>query len=94
MRIDTSGELTGVGIQIIKDEETDQLKIVSSIEGTPASSAGLQSNDIIISIDDISTTDMDIDEAVSLIRGQTGTNVELGILRDGNIFYRSIVEKE
>ena len=93
MRIDTSGELTGVGIQIIKDEETDQLVIVSSIEGTPASSAGLKSNDIIISIDDISTTDMDIDEAVSLIRGQTGTNVELGILRDGDIFYRSIMRE-
>ena len=93
MRIDTSGELTGIGIQIIKDTETDQLKIVSPIEGTPASLAGLQSNDIIISIDDISTTGMNIDEAVGLIRGVSGTEVELGIMRDGNIFYRSLVRE-
>ena len=93
MRIDTSGELTGIGIQIIKDTETDQLKIVSPIEGTPASLAGLQSNDIIISIDDISTTGMSIDEAVGLIRGVSGTEVELGIMRDGNIFYRSLVRE-
>ena len=93
MRIDTSGELTGIGIQIIKDTETNQLKIVSPIEGTPASLAGLQSNDIIISIDDISTTGMNIDEAVGLIRGVSGTEVELGIMRDGNIFYRSLVRE-
>ena len=36
MRIDTSGELTGVGIQIVKDKETDSLIIISPIEGTPA----------------------------------------------------------
>ena len=36
MRIDTSGELTGVGIQIFKDKESDDLIIISPIEGTPA----------------------------------------------------------
>jgi len=93
MRIDTSGELTGIGIQISKDDETNNLIIVSPMEGTPAYAAGLKSEDIIVSIDDISTFGMDIDEAVSLIRGQTGTEVELGILRDGDVFYKTIVRE-
>ena len=42
MRIDTSGELTGVGIQIVKDKESDDLIIISPIEGTPAFDAGIK----------------------------------------------------
>ena len=49
MRIDTSGELTGVGIQIVKDKESDDLIIISPIEGTPAFDAGIKSRDKIIS---------------------------------------------
>ncbi len=60
MRIDTSGELTGVGIQIVKDKESDNLIIVSPIEGTPAYEAGIKARDQILSIDDISTKGMDI----------------------------------
>ena len=45
MRIDTSGELTGVGIQIVKDKESDNLIIVSPIEGTPAYDAGIKARD-------------------------------------------------
>ena len=45
MRIDTSGELTGVGIQIVKDKESDSLIIVSPIEGTPAYEAGIKAKD-------------------------------------------------
>ena len=41
MRIDTSGELTGVGIQLVKDKESDDLILVSPIEGTPAHQAGI-----------------------------------------------------
>ena len=88
MRIDTSGELTGVGIQIIKDSESDNLIIVSAIEGTPASEAGLKPNDEIVSINGISTKGMDIEQAVNLIRGKRGTKVNLGISRDGDIFYK------
>ena len=88
MRIDTSGELTGVGIQIVKDKESDDLIIISPIEGTPAFDAGIKARDKILSIDDISTEGMNIEEAVKLIRGQRGTKVKLEILRDTKTFFK------
>ena len=88
MRIDTSGELTGVGIQIVKDKESDDLIIISPIEGTPAFDAGIKARDKILSIDDISTEGMNIEDAVKLIRGQRGTKVKLEILRGSNSFYK------
>jgi len=88
MRIDTSGELTGVGIQIVKDKESDDLIIISPIEGTPAFDAGIKARDKILSIDDISTEGMNIDEAVKLIRGQRGTKVKLEILRGSKSFFK------
>ncbi len=86
MRIDTSGELTGVGIQINKDKESDALIIISPIEGTPAFHAGIKAKDEILSIDDISTEGMNLEEAVKLIRGQRGTKVKLEILRGSKSF--------
>jgi len=88
MRIDTSGELTGVGIQIVKDKESDDLIIISPIEGTPAFDAGIKARDKILSIDDISTKGMNIEDAVKLIRGQRGTKVKLEILRGSKSFFK------
>ena len=88
MRIDTSGELTGVGIQIVKDKESDDLIIISPIEGTPAFDAGIKARDKILSIDDISTEGMNIEDAVKLIRGQRGTKVKLEILRGSKSFFK------
>jgi len=88
MRIDTSGELTGVGIQIVKDKESDDLIIISPIEGTPAFDAGIKARDKILSIDDISTQGMNIEDAVKLIRGQRGTKVKLEILRGSKSFFK------
>jgi carboxyl-terminal processing protease len=83
MQIDTSGELTGVGIQIAKDEETNQLMVISPIEDTPAFEAGILAKDIITKIDGKSTEGMDVNEAVKLIRGKPGTTVTLTIERQG-----------
>jgi carboxyl-terminal processing protease len=81
MQIDTSGELTGVGIQITKDEKTDRLIIVAPIEDTPAFNAGLLSKDIITKIDGKDTKGMDVNDAVKMIRGRPGTDVTLTIQR-------------
>lgn len=81
MQIDTSGELTGVGIQISQEEETNNLVVVSPIEDTPAFEAGVLSGDIIEAIDGQTTEGMDINEAVSLIRGPVNSNVTLTIKR-------------
>ena len=84
MRIDTSGELTGVGIQIAKDEETNRLIVISPIEDTPASEAGILAQDKIVKIDGKDTKGMDVNDAVKLIRGERGSTVTLTIDRNGS----------
>ncbi len=84
MRIDTSGELMGVGIQISLDEETNEIIVISPIDGSPAFNAGIKAKDIIVSIDGNSIEGLSIDKAVKLIRGKKGTRVELGIIRNGD----------
>jgi carboxyl-terminal processing protease len=81
MQIDTSGELTGVGIQITKDEKTKQIVVVSPIEDTPAAKAGVIAQDVILEIDGKSTQGMEIDGAVKLIRGKVGTSVTIKFKR-------------
>ncbi len=85
MRIDTTGELTGVGIQISLDEETKDLVVISPIEGTPAFKAGIKEQDVIKTINNKPTKGMSIEEAVKLIRGKNGTKVFLGIIREGKL---------
>lgn len=81
MQVDTSGELTGVGIQLSQDEETKELVVVAPIEDTPASQAGILAKDVITKINDQSTEGMDVNQAVSLIRGPVGSEVTLVIRR-------------
>lgn len=85
MQIDTSGELTGVGIQITQDEETKDIVVVAPIEDTPAFEAGIIAKDVIVEIDGQSTEGMDVNDAVQLIRGKTGTDVVLTIKRGEEI---------
>lgn len=81
LQIDTSGQLTGVGIQLAQDEKTKKLVVIAPIEDTPASKAGIIAKDTIIEIDGKSTKGMDVNQAVQLIRGREGTQVILKILR-------------
>ncbi|NJO41488.1 MAG: PDZ domain-containing protein [Cyanobacteria bacterium CRU_2_1] len=81
MQIDTSGELTGVGIQLAQDEETNELIVVAPIEDTPAFQAGVLAGDIIVKIDGQTTEGMDTNAAVNLIRGPVGTSVTLTVRR-------------
>ena len=83
LQVDTSGELIGIGIQIAQDEKTKKLTVISPIEDTPAAKAGLIAKDIIVKIDGKDTKGMDVNQAVSLIRGQPGTSVRLSIERNG-----------
>ncbi len=81
MQIDTSGELTGVGIQISQDEETREIVVVAPIEDTPAFDAGIRPQDVILAIDGESTAEMELNEAVSKIRGVEGSEVTLTLRR-------------
>jgi carboxyl-terminal processing protease len=77
----TDGEFFGVGINIA--ERDGVVYVVSTIEGTPAEEAGLQPEDEIVSIDGESRDRWDIDEVVTRVRGPEGTDVELGVRREG-----------
>ncbi len=83
MQIDTSGELSGVGIQLSLDKDTKELVVVSPIEGSPASRAGVQPKDVITAIDGKSTKGMTTEDAVKLIRGESGSSVKLTLRRKG-----------
>ena len=79
MRIQTDGEFGGLGITVgIKD---GALTVIAPIEGTPADKAGLKASDIILKINDESTLNMTIDDAVGIMRGKKGTPINLTIVR-------------
>ena len=85
MQIDTSGRLSGVGIQLTLDKDTKELVVVSPIEGSPAAEADVRSKDVITAIDGKSTRGMATEDAVKLIRGVAGTSVTLQLRRDGKL---------
>ncbi|MFA7090632.1 MAG: S41 family peptidase [Arcobacteraceae bacterium] len=81
MQIQTDGEFGGLGITVgIRDAA---LTVISPIEGTPADKAGVKSGDIILKIDDKSTLNTTLDEAVGLMRGKPKTTITLTLVRKG-----------
>ncbi len=79
MKDKTQGEFGGLGVVIsLRD---GALTVISPIDGTPASKAGLKSGDKIVKIGETSTVSMALNDAVNLMRGKPGTSVVLWILR-------------
>lgn len=85
LQVNTSGELTGVGLQIALDAETGKLEVVAPIAGSPAEKAGIQPRDRIVSIEGISTQKLTLDEAAARMRGPSGSIVPLEIERDNEL---------
>jgi carboxyl-terminal processing protease len=81
MKLSTKGEFGGLGIVISIREGA--LTIISPIEGTPASRAGIKTKDKIVKIGEESTVNMNLEEAVQRLRGRPGTKVNLWVLRKG-----------
>jgi len=80
-REDQSGAFEGIGAYV--STEGGRPFIVSTFEDQPAEKAGLRRGDIILQIDDTSTENMSMYDAVALIRGPAGTSVRLTIFREG-----------
>ncbi|WP_321469070.1 S41 family peptidase [Halarcobacter sp.] len=81
MSIQTSGEFGGLGITV--GMRNGALTVISPIDDTPAYKAGVEAGDIILKIDDKSTLNMTLDEAVSLMRGKPKTKIVLTVVREG-----------
>ena len=74
-------EISGIGIRLFLNSDTAELTIQSVINDSPAASADIQPNDVIIKIDGKSTRGMGITEAVSLIKGPKDKPIKLVLLR-------------
>jgi carboxyl-terminal processing protease len=83
LQVNTSGELTGVGLQIAIDPQTNTLTVIAPIAGSPADKAGIQPLDRILKIDGTPTSELSLDEAATKMRGPAGTAVILTLGREG-----------
>lgn len=81
MRIQTSGEFGGLGIEVTQEE--GWIKVVSPMDGTPADAAGILSGDFITQVDGESLLGLTLDQAVDLMRGPVGSEIILTIVREG-----------
>lgn len=77
----TQGKLTGVGIHIEFDEQSN-IRVVSPLEGTPAYRAGIRPGDLITKVNGKATFGLGLDQAVDLITGPVGTRVQLTVERE------------
>ena len=80
LQVQLNAEFGGIGVYV-SEREGNQLTIVSPIKGTPAAEAGLKNGDIITKINRESTLGMSQDDAVHLMRGDPGTQLELAVFR-------------
>ena len=78
-----NGQFSGIGATVKKDEKTGGIFIISTIDGSPARKAGLQSNDLIVTVDGQDITALPESQIISKVRGPDGTTVKLGIIRTG-----------
>ena len=83
LQVNTSGELSGVGLQIALDAETGELEVVAPLAGSPAAAAQIQPRDRILTIDGVPTKQITLDEAAARMRGKAGTVVTLTVQRQG-----------
>ena len=81
MQTETSGEFGGLGIEV--GMESGVVKVISPIDDTPASKAGIKAGDYIVKIDNIQVQGKSLSEAVDLMRGSVGSEIELTVRRRG-----------
>ena len=81
MQTETSGEFGGLGIEV--SMEAGVVKVISPIDDTPASRAGLKAGDYIVKINNIQVQGKSLTEAVELMRGPVGSDIELTVRRRG-----------
>ena len=81
MQTETSGEFGGLGIEVTM--ESGVVKVISPIDDTPASKAGIKAGDYIVKINDTQVQGKSLSEAVELMRGPVGSAIELTIRRRG-----------
>ena len=81
MQTETSGEFGGLGIEV--SMEAGVVKVISPIDNSPAEEVGVKAGDYIVKIDDIQVQGKTLSEAVELMRGPVGSDIEITVRRRG-----------
>ncbi|HFC53749.1 MAG TPA: S41 family peptidase [Gammaproteobacteria bacterium] len=81
LQVGTTGQFGGLGIEV--GMEDGFVKVIAPIDDTPAQKAGIQAGDLIIRLDSAPVKGMTLGEAVKIMRGKPGTDIELTIVREG-----------
>lgn len=82
IRVRTSGRYTGIGVEV--GVEDGSIVVIAPIDDSPAARAGIRAGDVIFSVDGMPVSGADLEDTVSRMRGEAGTAVALGILREGH----------
>ena len=90
----TSGTYCGIGVVVSQNVETMEITVVNPYEGCPGYEAGMQPGDIIIGADDVDFTGLDINEAVSYIKGEEGTTVIIHIKRGDEVLDLEVTRRQ
>ncbi len=77
LKVNTAGELSGVGLQIGVKADSKSIEVIAPIAGSPAAQAGILPHDVIVEIDAVPTSELTLDTAAVKMRGAKGTNVSL-----------------
>jgi len=81
LQVGTTGQFGGLGIEV--GMENGFVKVIAPIDDTPAQRAGVQAGDLIIRLDDTPVKGMTLNDAVKIMRGKPGSDIELTIVREG-----------
>jgi carboxyl-terminal processing protease len=82
LQVTTTGEFGGLGIEVTMEDGF--VKVVTPVDGSPASKAGIQAGDLILKIDETFVKGLTLGEAVELMRGEVGSEIELMVLSEGD----------
>ena len=82
LQVTTTGEFGGLGIEVTMEDGF--VKVVTPVDGSPASKAGIQAGDLILKIDQTFVKGLTLGEAVELMRGEIGSEIELMVLSEGD----------
>ena len=81
MQVSTSGKYVGIGAGVSQDLKTMEVTITKVYRGTPSEDAGLKNGDMILSVEGVQATSVEVSELVQYIRGTEGTTVHMVIYR-------------
>lgn len=90
----TSGSFVGIGVYLSPQSEDDLITIIAPIEGSPAEKVGIKAGDKILKVDGKAVSAKNSDEAISLIKGKKGTDVELTIKRGEQVLDLNVKREE